>query len=239
MGSGFGRVALWCVPAIGLLLAGCAQTPMGPTVQVMPGPGKSFDQFRMDQEVCKGYAANQVGGQAENANQRAVGAAALSTALGVGAGALIGSVSGNAGAGAAIGGAAGLGVGAGIGAGNSSNTQYTIQQQYDNAFAQCMYSHGHQVPGYSPQARAYVPGPTGPDTALVRATQSELIRLHYLNDVADGAIGPRTVRAIEEYERANGLPVDGRVSGDLLARLQSTPGGATGGASSGWVAPRP
>jgi hypothetical protein len=246
MAFSFGRNrALLALSTVGLLLAGCAETPMGPTVQVMPGPGKSFEQFRADQANCKGFAADQVRGQAEHANQRAVGAAALSTALGVGIGALAGSVSGNMGAGAAIGGAAGVGVGAGIGAGNSSNAQYNIQQQYDNAFAQCMFAKGEQVPGYqhyvSTPAVVPAPGGTasyGPDPALVRSTQSELIRLGYLHGAADGAMGPQTSAAIRSYEQANGLPVDGAVSQGLLARLQSTQGGGAAAASApGWVSP--
>ena len=32
--------------ALLVLAAGCAAPPMGPTVQVMPGPGKSFDAFQ-------------------------------------------------------------------------------------------------------------------------------------------------------------------------------------------------
>lgn len=220
--------AFICAPVLALLLAGCAQTPMGPTAQVMPGPGKSFETFRADQEMCKGYAADQVRGQADHANQRAVGAAALSTALGVGAGALIGSVSGNMGAGAAIGGAAGLGLGSGLGAGNSQNAQYTIQQQYDNAFSQCMYTRGHQVAGYAPQTPPPVaPMSYAPDPALIRATQNELIRLNYLRDPADGMMGPETSRAIAAFEQSYGLPVDGVVSEDLLARLRATPGGWT------------
>ena len=84
------------------LLAACAQTPMGPTVQVMPGPGKSFDAFNYNQSVCKQFAAQAVAGQAENANTRGVGAAALTTVLGAGLGAAIGG-----GRGAAIGAASG------------------------------------------------------------------------------------------------------------------------------------
>ena len=67
------------VAVLALLLSGCAQTPLGPTVQVMPGPGKSFDAFNYDQAGCKQFAANTVAGQAQNANTRAVGAAALTT----------------------------------------------------------------------------------------------------------------------------------------------------------------
>jgi len=225
----------------GLMLAGCAQTPMGPTVQVMPGPGMSFDQFQADQANCKSYAAGQVQGQAESANQQAVGAGVLTTVIGAGLGAAVGGAYGNAGAGAAIGAASGAGMGAAYGASGSSYAQMTIQQQYDNAFSQCMYAKGDQVPGYAPIAVAPPPPPvsSGPDP-LVRSTQSELIRLGYLQGGADGYMGPKTGGAISSFEQANGLPVDGSPSPRLLARLQSTPTGApapTASAPSNWVAP--
>jgi hypothetical protein len=222
------------------LLAACAQTPMGPTVQVMPGPGKGFDTFQSDQAVCKGYAADQVRGQADEANKQAVGAALLTTVLGAGVGAAGGAIGGNAGGGAAVGAAAGAGLGAGIGAGNSANAQIGIQAQYDNAFSQCMYSKGDLVPGYAPIAAAPAASYSGPDPALVRGVQRELIRLNYLHDVADGSFGPRTASAIRSFEQASGMPVDGAVSGPLLARLQSTPtsqAAGGGAAPAAWVAP--
>src|SRR5215471_3114001 len=74
------------VAVLALLLSGCAQTPMGPTVQVMPGPGKSFEAFTYDQAGCKQFAEAMVAGQAQNANNRAVGAAAIGTVLGAGLG---------------------------------------------------------------------------------------------------------------------------------------------------------
>jgi uncharacterized protein YcfJ len=140
-----------------LLLAACAQTPMGPTVAVMPAPGKPFDVFQADQLMCKQYAEGQVAGQAENANMRGVGAAVLTTALGAGLGAAIGG-----GRGAGIGAASGALGGAGIGAYTSDNANMTIQQRYDVAFSQCMYSRGNQVPGFVPtQAAATSPYPPG------------------------------------------------------------------------------
>ena len=140
--------------SVGILamLVGCATTPMGPTVQVMPGRGKSFDAFQTDQLVCKNFAEQQVQGQANAANQSAVGGAVLGTVLGAGLGAAIGGVAGNAGAGAAIGAASGAGAGTLYGANSSSQAQWSIQQQYDNAFAQCMYSKGNQVPGWTPRS---------------------------------------------------------------------------------------
>ncbi|MHB1619506.1 MAG: hypothetical protein ACYCTY_05910 [Sulfuricella sp.] len=40
----FSKTALYV--AFGVALAGCASTPVGPSVAVMPGPGKPFDQFQ-------------------------------------------------------------------------------------------------------------------------------------------------------------------------------------------------
>ncbi len=127
------------------LLSACAQTPPGPTVAVMPAPGKPFDVFMADQAMCKQFAESQVHGQAENANMRAVGGAVLTTALGAGLGAAIGG-----GRGAGIGAASGALGGAGIGAVTSDNANMSIQQRYDVAFSQCMYSRGNQVPGFVP-----------------------------------------------------------------------------------------
>jgi hypothetical protein len=127
------------------MLAACAETPMGPTVQVMPGPGKSFSSFQNDQAVCRQFAEQAVRDQAQGANLRGLGTAALTTVLGAGLGAAIGG-----GQGAAIGAAGGALGGAGLGAMRTSNTQNAIQGQYDNAFAQCMFSLGNSVPAAGP-----------------------------------------------------------------------------------------
>ena len=150
--------------AIALLATGCAQQPMGPQVSVMPGPNKPFNVFQDDDAVCRGFANNQTAGQAQNANNRAVGAAVLGTVLGAGIGAAAGG-----GTGAGIGAASGALAGTAIGAGSSSNQQYGIQQQYDIAYSQCMYSRGNQVPGYAggprphpAQGQGYYPPPPAP-----------------------------------------------------------------------------
>lgn len=133
-------------------LAGCATQPTGPTVAVMPAPNKNFDAFMLDQSVCKSYARQDVGGEAQYANNQAVGGALLGTALGAGLGAAAGG-----GTGAAIGAASGAVVGTGLGAGYSGNSSYALQRQYNIAYAQCMGARGNQVP--TSQA-AY--GPTQP-----------------------------------------------------------------------------
>jgi hypothetical protein len=202
---------------LGLLVSGCAQTPMGPTVQVMPGPGKPFEAFQYDQAGCKQFAESSVAGQAQNANTRGIGAAALTTALGAGLGAAIGG-----GRGAGIGAAGGALGGAGIGAGMSSNQQFGIQQQYDNAYAQCMYAKGNMVPGYGPMM-VNAPPPPAPDSSITYAVQTQLNRLGYLRSPPDGVSGPQTSAAISQFESVSGMPVDGVPSPPLLARLQATP----------------
>jgi uncharacterized protein YcfJ len=128
-----------------LLLAACAETPMGPTVQVLPGPGKTFANFQSDQAICRQFADQAVRDQAQGANLRGLGTAAITTVLGAGLGAAIGG-----GQGAAIGAASGALGGAGLGAMRSSNAQGSIQAQYDNAFVQCMFSLGNSVPSGGP-----------------------------------------------------------------------------------------
>jgi hypothetical protein len=128
-----------------LLLGACAQTPMGATVPVMPGPNTSFSSFQNDQAVCRNFAEQAVQDQAQGANLRGIGTAALTTGLGAGLGAAIGG-----GRGAGIGAASGALGGAALAARNTSNANVSIQAQYNNAFAACMYSLGNSVPSSGP-----------------------------------------------------------------------------------------
>ena len=136
-----------------LMLAGCAMVPLGPTVRVMPGPYKPFEVFQRDQFECTQYADSMVAGQAEAANNRALGA----TAIGAGLGLALGAATGD-GRAATTGAVAGAAVGGTIGAGMSDEANYPIQRRYDIAYAQCMYSKGNQVPGYA-RPQAYPPPP--------------------------------------------------------------------------------
>jgi uncharacterized protein YcfJ len=135
------------------LLAGCVQPPMGPNVYVQPGPNKDFAAFQQDQSTCMSYASQQVGGQAQQANNQAVGGAILGTVLGAGIGAAAGG-----GTGAAIGAASGAALGTGVGAGYSANAQYGIQRRYDIAYAQCMTAQGDKAPA-SQAAYTAAPAP--------------------------------------------------------------------------------
>jgi uncharacterized protein YcfJ len=137
-----------------VLLGGCVAPPMGPTVPVMPAPNKPFDVFRQDQSSCMDFASQQVAGGAQAANNQQVLTGVGGTILGAGLGAAIGG-----GRGAAIGAAEGATVGTVAGFGPAQMAQMSLQQRYDMFYAQCMYAHGDQVPGFTP---AYAPPPPPP-----------------------------------------------------------------------------
>jgi hypothetical protein len=126
-------------------LAGCTTIPTGPSVMCLPGTGKSFDQFHIDDASCRQFAYEQVGGvTAQQAGQTAaVTGAVVGTALGAAAGAAIGG-----GEGAAIGAGSGLIAGSVLGAGYASGSYYEAQRRYDDAYLQCMYAKGNRIPVY-------------------------------------------------------------------------------------------
>ena len=47
-----------------MLLSACVETPMGSTVQVMPGPNTSLASFQNDQATCRQFAQQAVADQA-------------------------------------------------------------------------------------------------------------------------------------------------------------------------------
>ncbi len=138
--------------ALLLLLTGCVSQPLGPTVAVMPAPGKPFEVFRQDQALCQQYADQQTAGGAQQANNKQVLTGVVGTVLGAGLGAAIGG-----GRGAAIGAGSGALAGGLVGAGPVQREQMDLQQRYDLAYSQCMYSRGNQVPGLQP---SYYPPPS-------------------------------------------------------------------------------
>jgi hypothetical protein len=132
-----------------MMLAGCATIPPGPSVMVLPGSGKTFDSFQADDSVCRQWAQNQTGWNAnKTVNEDLAGGTIGGGALGAAAGALIGSASGNLGAGAAIGAGAGLLGGAALGSTQGYGAGAEVQRRYDNAYQECMYAKGNQIPGH-------------------------------------------------------------------------------------------
>ncbi|HEY7206402.1 MAG TPA: glycine zipper family protein [Methylomirabilota bacterium] len=93
--------ATWIATALAttMVCAGCATAPAGPSVLVLPGTGKPFEQFQADVSVCREWAANQVRGAFVEV------------------------------------------------------PAFEVQRRYDNAYMQCMYAKGHQVPSLPAPSR--------------------------------------------------------------------------------------
>ena len=138
----------WLFPmAAGLLLAGCATLPTGPSVMVLPGNAKDFEQFKVDDAVCREWALRQTGTTTKQASTNAaVSGAAVGTVLGAASGAAIGAAAGSPATGAAVGSGVGLLGGTAVGADRAEGARWSVQRRYDVAYMQCMYVKGNQIP---------------------------------------------------------------------------------------------
>ena len=170
------RLATLAVPVAGLvLLTGCATAPAGPSVMVLPGQSKGFEQFQSDDAICRQWAAQATGVTPGSSSGRGtVAGASIGTLLGAAAGAAIGAAAGNPAMGAAAGAGAGLLGGTAYGANASWSGSGSLQQQYDASYMQCMYSKGNQIPvargsypSFSSQPAAPPPPPPPPAPAGV------------------------------------------------------------------------
>jgi hypothetical protein len=153
--------AIGRVSALGLLaLAGCAQMPIGPTVQAMPPPYKPFEVFAAEDRACRDWAAHSSGSApVDAAAQDFAGATVAGTVIGAAVGGLAGGQSG-----AGVGAAFGMLTGAAVGADQSYYRAYGAQGRYDMAYQQCMYAKGNGLPGYSSYRYGY--GGTAPAVPL-------------------------------------------------------------------------
>lgn len=152
---------------LALALGGCATMPSGPSVAVMPGPGKTFTQFQTDDALCRQWAGQRLGmAGPDDANRNTATGSVVGTVLGAGLGAALGAASGHAGAGAAIGAGTGLLLGTAAGANADQVSGWEAQRRYDIAYEQCMYAKGNQIPGASGRtrrSRRFIPPPPPPD----------------------------------------------------------------------------
>jgi hypothetical protein len=135
-------IKFFAAPAV-LALGACVSIPTGPSMMALPGTGKTFDQFRMDDGDCRQYSYAQNGGNTPEsaATDSGIKSAAVGTLIGAAAGAALGG-----GRGTAAGAGVGLAGGALAGTGAAGESSYGMQRRYDIAYTQCMYSKGHKVP---------------------------------------------------------------------------------------------
>ena len=145
-----------------VLLAGCVTPPPGPMIDSRPGPNKTWDQYRADDQACQGYANDVVAGNVNSDNDREITNTILGAAIGTGVGAAVGNTRG-----AVAGGI--IGAILGLSGSNPDYSQYSAQRRYDIAYARCMRAKGESVPEPGWRARyrrggygAYPPPPPPP-----------------------------------------------------------------------------
>src|SRR5205809_4670932 len=133
--------------AAGLLMTACATIPPGPSVMVLPGTGKPFEQFQADDAACRQWALQSAGITTKKAaTDSLVTGAAVGTAIGAAAGAALGAAAGNPAIGAAAGAGVGLLGGSAVGGGYADTNVHSVQRRYDVGYMQCMYAKGNQIP---------------------------------------------------------------------------------------------
>ena len=138
-----------------LFLTACATMPTGPSVMVLPGNGKNFQQFQSDDAMCRQWASQQTGVTTDRVSTgNTITGAAVGTLVGAAAGAALGAAAGNPAVGAAAGAGVGLLGGTAVGASSGTSARISVQQRYDMTYMQCMYANGNQIP----VARGAVPG---------------------------------------------------------------------------------
>jgi len=138
-----GAILLVCAVSF----SACATVPLGPSVMVLPGTGKPFEQFQFEDVTCRQWASQQTRTSPEQAaGSSTAGGAVVGTLLGAGLGAAIGAATGHPGIGAAVGAGGGLLTGTAVGAGAGRTASYEVQRRYDIAYEQCMYAKGNQIP---------------------------------------------------------------------------------------------
>jgi len=144
--------------AAGVLLTACAT---GPSVMVLPGTGKSFEQFRADDAVCRQWAAGQIG---TTLGQGSTESAKSGAAIGAAGGAAVGTADGTP---ATQGAEAGVLGGTAVGASAAGGASLDVQDRYDMTYMQCMYARGNQIPipgglSYTGPPVATPPAPDAP-----------------------------------------------------------------------------
>src|SRR3989449_7332708 len=134
-----------------LSLGACATVPLGPSVMVLPGTGKSFDQFQADDAVCRQWASVQTGTTPQQAaGSSTAKSGALGTLLGAGLGAAIGAATGHPGVGAAVGAGGGPPAGKGRGAGGAGARRHANNNDRNKTHERLHFTAGALTPATAP-----------------------------------------------------------------------------------------
>jgi hypothetical protein len=118
----------WPVAAFAMVtMAGCVPAVMTPTVTATPGPGKLPADFAADNTACTTQVNQQMAPVVQAANNQVANTALQNLTTGTGMDPVTA----------------------------SNQATAAVQQQYDTAYAACMYAKGDNVPPYYMQPTAY------------------------------------------------------------------------------------
>lgn len=107
---------------------------------------------------------------------------------------------------------------------NLADLESGLREKLDNAF-------GASDTASAPRSGYAREGAQGGEVIVIldrpaaKTLQAQLARRGFRPGPVDGIVGRNTVRAIRRYQAANGLPVTGRVSLQLMEHLEGTSGG--------------
>lgn len=99
---------------------------------------------------------------------------------------------------------------------------FNVIKRYNNStsYAVAVGYLANRIAGAGPLKTPFGPDANGLTRADRQELQSKLTAAGYDTGGADGVIGPKSISAIEAYERRNGLPVTGQATRALLERLR-------------------
>ena len=114
-----------------LVLSACTSVPTGPGMLALPGTGKNFNLFLLDETDCRQYASAQVGGRTANetAADSDVRSAVVGTSIGATEGALLGERNS-----AGVDAGSGLLIDSMVGVDTGESSELNLQQRYDLAY---------------------------------------------------------------------------------------------------------
>lgn len=128
---------------VGLLVTGCIAN--SPSIMVLPHGQASLPEFQVDDATCQEYAQPIAKTAAQREGNNNIGLAIVHGMLGAAVGASIGSGFGLTAYGAQVGGTNWMAHGLAYGSGREQTVR---QRAFDIAYAQCMRTKGHKLPGF-------------------------------------------------------------------------------------------
>ena len=108
---------------------------------------------------------------------------------------------------------------------SNAAAEFAAKSGRDHAASAALFPRGAKLPlPVRKPTKAIPPAPEPAASSAVAEAQRLLTSFGYEPDAANGRVGPRTLHAIRLFEQDAGLPIDGRVSDELLQFMRKLAG---------------